>query len=112
MSATLRSALAAAVATALTLLPLVVAGTASAGTAPNLLDRNLGVVLPHPHIHNLFWDNTWDADNGTSRGTLLPNQSCRDFRLPLDQLDHHRVLRLRGRPARVRPSILRPVSAG
>jgi len=39
---------------------LVVAGPAQSGVEPNLLDRNLGVVVAQPRIVNLFWDNAWD----------------------------------------------------
>lgn len=67
---TRRSFLTAMLAAALTLLALACAGTSSAGTRPNLLDRNLGIVIPHPHIHNLYWDNTWNTDNIFSRGTI------------------------------------------
>ena len=45
---------------------LGVSPTAWAGAPPNLLDANLGFVLPTPRIHNLFWDANWNADNAFS----------------------------------------------
>ncbi len=42
---------------------LVAAPSAFAGTPPNLLDRNLGFVLSHPRIHNVYWDSNWNAHN-------------------------------------------------
>ena len=48
---------------ALVAVTLVHPATSHAGTAPNLLDSNFGWVLPHPKIHNVFWDDNWDAHN-------------------------------------------------
>jgi hypothetical protein len=48
-------------AAAATTVALVGAGPAQSGVEPNLLDRNLGVVVAQPRIVNLFWDNAWDT---------------------------------------------------
>ena len=34
-----------------------------AGAPPNRLDKNLGFVVGSPHLHNLFWDANWNANN-------------------------------------------------
>jgi hypothetical protein len=38
-------------------------GSTAAGPPPKRLDRNLGWVLSHPRIHNLFWHANWDTNN-------------------------------------------------
>src|SRR5437870_1207373 len=42
---------------------LALAGSATSGTPPKRLDKNLGWTLSHPHIHLVAWDNDWDAHN-------------------------------------------------
>jgi len=52
--------------TFLTLLPLGPLRPAHAGTAPNKLDDNRGIigrVLANAEIRNLYWDSNWDANN-------------------------------------------------
>jgi hypothetical protein len=44
------------------LIPLALALFASTGTAQHL-DRNSGVVLANPKIHNVYMDFSWDSDN-------------------------------------------------
>lgn len=48
-------------ATAALLVALVATLSAQGGSPPNRLDRNLGVVIASPRIHNLFWDSGWDG---------------------------------------------------
>jgi hypothetical protein len=43
------------------LVALLLPAAASAGTAPNRLDANTGAVVSAPRIHNLYWDDNWDA---------------------------------------------------
>jgi hypothetical protein len=49
--------------TAIAAVTLVMVPPALAGAPPNLLDRNLGFVLSHPRIHNVFWDSDWNTHN-------------------------------------------------
>lgn len=50
---------------------LAVVVGATAGTAPNRLDRNLGIVVPAARIHNLYWDNLWNIRHPTfTRGMI------------------------------------------
>ena len=50
---------------------LAVAAGAVAGTPPNRLDRNLGVVVPAARIHNLYWDTIWNVRHPTfTRGAI------------------------------------------
>jgi hypothetical protein len=63
-------------------------GNSHAGTAPALLDRNLGLILPHATIQNIYWDTSWNVHqpgfttarldaftvNLTTNGYLTPAQ--------------------------------------
>jgi hypothetical protein len=47
------------------------ASAAPAGAPPNRLDRNLGVVLSAPRIHNLYWDANWSTNQPAfTRGAI------------------------------------------
>ena len=43
------------------LFALLLPAAAWAGTPPNRLDANTGAVLSSPRIHNLYWDDDWNA---------------------------------------------------
>jgi hypothetical protein len=52
-------------------LVLTATGVALAGAAPDRLDRNLGVVVPAPRVHNVFWDDAWSTRHPTfTRGAI------------------------------------------
>lgn len=48
-------------------------GAAHAGAAPNLLDRNTGIVVHNPKIVNLYWDGNWDGDNPSFHRSSIDN---------------------------------------
>jgi hypothetical protein len=52
-------------------LTVVRPGAAHAGTSPNLLDRNTGIVIQHPKIVNLYWDGNWDGDHPSFSRTRI-----------------------------------------
>ena len=55
---------------AIGLLSGITAFPVNAGTAPNRADKNLGIFLDKPSIHNLLWDDDWNGHNTIKKGDI------------------------------------------